>query len=339
MEQFSNYIESRITVVEDEKIRLGPTSFRLVSNVEDFPALQYFSKTAREPYQNKKTAFELWCISLRKDPIDKQYILSHIDRNYRGNSFSDGYYVTDHFGPCIYLVTKGQKFFVFGENLEHVVWPYFVKYFLMRHSIQDGSLFLKSAACAFGSKGTLLLGRGGSGKTVFLSSLCKYGAQFVTNSHSIVKDGHIYGVASSLRVRPDAWWSNFTENVKKKPALKSGEIIIDPYDIFDSCADETVELHNLCIIDFKEPGYHFIEPLPELEAYNLAEQFSLSINVYRLEEDLLDFYGDDPWKFSDVYNEMKTLLWKAIRRSRCYYISSDLFEQKYRDEVIELLST
>lgn len=338
MESFSKYIQNEITIAVDEIVRLGPIEFRLVSDVSEFPTLQYFSKTARKPYQDEQTAFELWCISLKKNSLDQEYILAHVDRTYRGNSFLDGYYVTDHFGPSVYLVTQGRRFFVFGEQLERVVWPYFVKYFLMLHTIQDESLHLKGAACVVGAASTLLLGRGGTGKTVFLTQLCQHGAGFVTNSHAIIKESRITGVASSIRIRPGPWFSNLIDIVEQKPALKAGEYIIDPYDVFDIHTYDSVEIKNLCVIDFQQPGRHIIKKLSEQDAYNYAEQFSLAINVYRLEEDLLDLYKGDYRQFSQVYHKMKSQLGQLIQRSNCYYISSDLLEQTYRDEIFDLLS-
>ncbi len=338
MESLSSYINKHTKIVVDQIIRLGPIDFRLVSNVAGFPALQYFSKTARSSYQKQKTPFELWCISLKNNSINRQYLLAQLDYDYRGNSFLNGYYATDHFGAPLYLITRGQKYFVFGEHLERVVWPYFVKYFLILHAIQDKSLFLKSAACTIGTSGALLIGRGGAGKTVFLTQLCQHGAKFITNSHSIIKNNRIMGVASSLRIRPGFWYSNLIEKIEKKRALNPGEIIIDPYDVFDIYAYELTKVKNICIIDFQRPGRNIIKEVSKEDAYNYAEQFSLSINVYRLEEDILDLYKNDYQEFSQAYNEMKIQLKDLIRQSRCYYIGSDIFVPAYRDKIFDLLS-
>lgn len=342
MESFDKYIRDHVTVAVDETVHLGTIDFRLVSNVPGFPALRFFSKTTRSSYRGEETSFELWCVSLKEAPLDRQYIRTHIDKTYRGKSFMDGYYATDHFGSPVYLVTHGHCFFVFGEQLERVVWPYFVKYFLMLRAVQDESLHLKGAACAMGDAGTLILGRGGTGKTVFLTQLCLHGAKFITNSHAVITKGWIKGIASSMRIRPMHWFSDLIAkiegNIEEKPALISGEIIVDPYDIFEISAEEPVIIRNLCIIDFREPGCHIVKQLAKQDAYNYAEQFSLAINVYRLEEDLLDLYKNDLWKFSNVYDDMKIQLRELVERSRCYYISSDTLEKRYRDEIFDLLS-
>ncbi len=339
MESFGQYIRNRIRVEVDVTIRLGPIEFRLVSNVPEFPTLQFFSKTAQKLHNDEDIAFELWCVSLEKISINWDYILKQIDHTCRGKGFSKGYYATDHFGSPIYLVTRGRRFYVFGEQLERVVWPYFVKYFLLLHSIDDESLHLKGAACAIKTAGTLLLGRGGSGKTVFLTQLCEHGAGFVTNSHAVVKECRITGVASSIRIRSGPLFSSFGDKAERKPALETGEVIIDPYDVFDNYNTyDSVEIKNLCIIDFHHSGHHVIKEVVEQDIYNYAEQFSLAINVYRLEEDLLDLYKGDYREFSEVYEKMKIQLKNLIHQSNCYYISSDMFKETYRNEVLDLLS-
>lgn len=339
VEALNAYIRNNMTVAVDETVRLGPTQFRLVSNVRDFLALRWFSQSARKPWRGERLPFELWCISLVDSTVDLQHILPHVDQTYRGQSFLHGYYVTDHFGGPIYLVTSGRCFFVFGEYLERVVWPYFVKYLILLHTIQSGSLFLKAAACIVGDAATLLLGRGGSGKTVFLTQLCQHGAKFITNSHAVVGSGRVTGIASSMRVRNGLCASGSIKNVPTCPGLMPGEIVIDPWDIFPSPIDFAVNVKNLCVIDYQQPNFHSIEVMTPEDIYNYAEQFSLALNVYRLEEDLLDMYQGDCRRFSAAYCQMKMQLMALVQQSRCFRISSDILVEEYRDEVFQLLST
>lgn len=338
MESLRDYILYHTRVELDKTVRLGPIHLRIVSNSRDFPAMQYFSRTAYVTDQHEAEPYELWCISLAVGSVERDFISAHVDRTSRGASFRQGYYITDHFGEPIYLVTHGRSCFVFGENLERVVWPYFVKYFLLLYTVQDSSLFLKSAAFAVGSTGTLLIGRGGGGKTVFLTQLCRHGASFITNSHSIIKNNRITGVASAVRVRPGPWVSNVIQNISSAPGLVPGEIIIDPNDVFDTNNGNQVNAKNLCIIDYQGQDCHVIEELSEDEAYDCAEQFSLAINVYRLEEDLLDIYQGEYREFSTSYAQAKALLRNLIKRCHCYRIRSDIMVEQYREEVFELLS-
>lgn len=338
MDFFETDILARIQPAIDLTIQLGMLDFRLVSNVPNFPAQKYFSAKSQSVYKGKKTDFELWCISISKGSLEPEKILPYVDQTYRGKSFLRGYYVTDHFGSPIHLVTRENRCYVFGEELEHVVWPYFVKYFLMLKTIQN-ALFLKAAACSVGTAGTLLLGRGGAGKTVFLTQLCLHGAQFLSNSHSIIEDRRICGVTSSIRIRPGYWYEDLTKKIETNNALIPGELIIDPYDAFT--IDPNVEslVKNICILDYTDPGRHVIKTIHWREVYDYAEQFSLAINVYRLEEDLLDHFSGDFHLFSEVYSQMKLRLQSFIERSRCFYISSDMLNPSFRADVLDALTT
>ena len=189
-----------------------------------------------------------------------------------------------------------------------------------------------------GRAGTLLLGRGGAGKTVFLTQLCHCGAGFITNSHAIVKGPQVIGVASSIRIRPGPWCSGLIDKGDRKPALKNGEIIIDPHDSFVNFVADPIRIKNVCIIDFAGSAHHSIKELSRQDIYNYAEQFSLGVNVYRLEEDLLDFYGGDCLRFSQAYGEMKAKLWQLIDQSYRYHIRSDILKEQNRNEIIDLLT-
>lgn len=336
MDLFEINVCSRIKPTIDLTIQLGAVDFRLVSNIPNFPANKYFSAKSQDVFKSNNIDFELWCISISMGNIDPAMIFSYTDQTYRGKSFLSGYYVTDHFGPPIYLVTRGNRYFVFGEKLEQVVWPYFVKYFLMLKTLQN-ALFLKAAACSVGSAGTLLLGRGGAGKTVFLTQLCLNGAQYISNSHSIIEGGRVYGIASSIRIRPGYWYEDLIEKVKTSKALIPGELIVDPYDTFAISPNNNPLVKNICIVDYRVAQRHVIQEISQEELYNYAEQFSLAINVYRLEEDLLDYYSGNHRLFSDVYNQMKLRLRSLIERSHCYYISSDMLNPDHRADVFGLL--
>ncbi|MGB9706706.1 MAG: hypothetical protein ACPLXP_01335 [Microgenomates group bacterium] len=336
-DSFYNLVET-IKIKTDKVIFLGNCFLRLRSNLEDFVGLRYFSAPAIRAYTGQKVDFDLSCVSMKESGLSRDVLINFIDKTCRGQQFVDGYYVTDHFGEPIYLVSEGAKFFVFGENLEKVVWPYFVKYFLLIHSIKNDSLFLKAAAFSIKSRATLLLGRGSAGKTVFLSNMCLNGAEFISNSHAIIRGERLYGVASSMRIRLAAWCEELFSKDQITPGIKSGEIIIDPYSVFKVNTRKATEVKNICILDFKGPSIHKITKIPHKIAYDYAEQFSLGINVYRLEEDLLDFYKNQINLFSESYSEMKQKLKSLVEHCNCYYISSDVLNPKYREEITLLLS-
>ena len=335
---FESIVQRYVHPTMDMTINIGSCSFRLLSNVDNFVAQKYFSPHTQKKYVNDDVDYELYCISLKRCGLSRNKLIKFNDKSCRGSQFAQGYYVTDHFGDPVYLVSRGSSYFVFGEELERVVWPYFVKYFLLLYSIKNKSLFLKAAAFSINSQATLLLGRGGSGKTVFLSNLCLNGANFISNSHAIIKNQYVHGVASAMRIRLDSWCKELFDSNKTSPGIKQGEIIVDPYSVFKANMRKSSIVKNICILNYKGPNIHKIKKISHQEAYNYAEQFSLAINVYRLEEDLLDFHKGDISLFSKNYNTMKEKLFSLAERSNCYYICSDVLNPMYRDEIFALLA-
>jgi hypothetical protein len=121
----------------DELVRVGQLTVRIVSDTEGFVALSYFSRRARNrvtppgaelPY---RVDAEIWCISRGDPPADGLPAGGADTARFRG--FRAGYYVTDHFGEPVHAIARGQnRVLLYGRRLERLIWPYFVKYLLLR---------------------------------------------------------------------------------------------------------------------------------------------------------------------------------------------------------------
>ena len=252
MQRFIKYVQENIRKQIDKFILLGDLKLRIVSDVLDFKVLDYFDKTIVTPYEKQFVDFELWCIA--DENFTQQDVSLYSENTYRSNSFLDGYYATDHFGEPACFLRNGNTYFLFAKNFECIVWPYFIKYFLMLNTINNNSLHIKSAAVRWKDYATLLVGRGGAGKTFFLIQLCQAGADFITNSHAIIKDGKVTGVLSSMRLRPnDSLCYNFLEHIDKATAIKHNELIVNPCDIFDVVKNDRTKIDGL--------SFHFMKVL------------------------------------------------------------------------------
>ena len=324
----------------DELVRIGPLTVRIVSDILEFPALSYFSRRVRTAVTPPgsdvplRSDEEIWCVS-RAEPAFVAGPNSPVDQTARARGFLSGYYVTDHFGPPVRIVTRGKRVFLFGQQLQNLVWPYFVKHLLLRHTVTTGGLFLKAGAIALGDDGTLIVGRGGAGKTVMLSELCRRGAEFVTNSHAIINGKFMKGVASCLRMRPGPWVDRLP--VHTEAALDPSEVVVDPLDAFPILATGPITVRNLIVVDFRGPSEHLVQQLREDEVLGILEQFSLGLNVYRLEEDLLDGFAGDYRAFSQAYGEMKAQMLDLAGRCRSYYVVTDIQQSANQDRLLELL--
>jgi hypothetical protein len=329
------------TWLTDELVEIGPMTVRIVSDLPEFPALSYFSRGVRTPIvpagsaSPRRPDAEIWCVSQSEPPFISGPS-SPVDRTARAQGFLTGYYVTDHFGPPVCVVTSGRRAMVFGHRLENVIWPYFVKHLLLRHTVDTGGLFLKTAAVALGSDGTLIVGRGGAGKTVMLSELCRRGATFITNSHAIVTDGVLDGVASSMRMRPGPWVDRL--DVPTAAAIDPAEVVVDPLDAFGTPRHGPITVRNLMVVSYRGPSEHLVEEMSPDDALGVMEQFSLGLNVYRLEEDLLDGFDGDYLAFSRVYGEMQARLHNLVHHCRSYYVVSDVQQPANQDRLLDLLT-
>ncbi len=314
-----------VSLRTDQVVRVGPLTLRIASDVPDFPALHYFSRAARMPV-GAVPDVELWCLSDADPGLPA-------DTTARALNFASGYYVTDHFGPPVRMSSSGNRIVLVGDHLQRLVWPYIVKYLLLRHTAATGGLFLKAAALAVGDAATLVVGRGGAGKSVLVTGLCRNGATFITNSHVVLESGAVQGVASTMRMRPGPW----LDQAATTAALDPRERLVDPYDAFPHHAGAAVPLRAIWIADFRAPGEHDVHRLPPAEAAGIVEQFAFGLNVYRLEEDLLDLCGGDYRAFSTHYGRMRAQLHAAVTNCPTYRVRSDVQLTAHRDQLLQLL--
>ncbi len=305
----------------DVLIDVGPLVLRIVSDVPNFPALAYFSSAVCTDVPpggpDLVPDAEVWCVSSRDAPAHWPS-----DSTTRARGFLNGYYVTDHSGPPVRLVSSSRRMVLFGPRLERIVWSYAVKWLLTQHSVTQGALFLKAAAVAVDGEGVLIIGRGGAGKTVMVSELCRQGARFVTNSNAVVTGTTVQGVATSMRMRPGPWVDQL--GVRPKRALDPSEVVVDPAEAFGGLTEERVTLRHLAVVDYKGPRQHQVESLSKVAALSIIEQYGLGLNVYRLEEDLLDAAGGDYLSFAASYAAMQERLRTLVEACRCHLVVTDV---------------
>jgi hypothetical protein len=326
-------IERRLRVVPrrtDERIRLAHTSIRLVSNLAEFRGAAFFSACSRLA-GDAAVDHELWCID---DPALRDELPAPSSTGgYRRDCFAIGYYATDHFGAPVVLYRFGNRHYLIGEELERVVWPFFVKYFVFAQSVADETLFLKGAAVAFGERGVLIAGRGGGGKTTFVAQLCGAGARFVTNSHAVIDGLRLTGVASTMRVRPGrgAW-------PQANPSgLREGEILVDPYTHYSGATDQPVVVQHLCIVDRRPGRDEGIVRLAPSDAVGFLQRFALGLDVYRLEEDLMELCDHDVARFSRVAAGLDARLRNLAESVPCLLARTDMLDPYRRAAVLAAL--
>ena len=308
-------------------VRLGPVCIDIRSNEPDFKGFRFFSGSC-EPQRLGSSAvepdFTLSLCNLNLDgPWPRDELARQRDNGYRARRMSAGYYLTDHFGAPAYLVTRGRHYWIFAEDFEPILWPYAVKYLLTLYSMEHTLLHLKAAGVAVEGQGALLVGRGGSGKTVLLSHLCRAGAQFLSNTHALIEGRRLVGIRTGMRVRRDGFFAPIIAARRLSTGVNTSEYTVDPALDLQWSSVESAPVGSICLIDYRGTARREIREIDRDVLFDYMEQFSLALNVYGLKEDLLDALGGEVSRFSVQLSQMRGQLRGLINGSRCYYLSCD----------------
>jgi hypothetical protein len=311
-----------------QNVTLGPVCVCIRSNEREFSELRYFPNGVRVA-ENAPAHYIVNCCNLSLDGLGSIQSLPQLrDKNYRGGRFAGGYYLTDHFGAPAYLMTRGRELWIFAQRFEPILWPYVVKFLLTMYAVDQGMLHLKAAGIALGHSGTLLVGRGGSGKTVLLARLCQNGARFLTNTHALIRDRTLFALPTAMRVRNDALFGEAIASGRLPAGFKSGEYLADPLMDLKWPSVGCVPLKNICLVDFKDPEQDVVREIDSDTLFSYMEQFSLALNIYGLREDLFDHLDGDVHKFSAGLIAMKEQLRGLISQCRTFYVSCDVMKDE-----------
>jgi hypothetical protein len=332
-------IEKMFTVRSSAVIDLNCFRLRLASNRTDFGGYAYFAKLVTSNLPAGSWDYEVLCVDLDVDDIDLNVIAPIVDQTFRSERFRSGFYLTHHFGPPAYLVTRGNRIWVFGQELDRTIWSYFAKHLLTIFAVDHAMIHLKAAAFVLpGAGATLLFGRGSGGKTVFLTQACQAGARFLSNTHVLIKDRLVYGIPSAMRVRNDRCFQSLISAGKLDPHMLEGEYRVDPTRIFDGSPLTQAPIQNLCIIDYR-PGQPARFDQVEADAFcAFLDLFSFAIGTYGLKDDVLAHVGGDFERYVAAYSSMKAQLLELVQATPRYYINVDIFETGIRDRVLGFLA-
>jgi hypothetical protein len=320
----------RETTVAD----LGVTRVLVRANVSALPALRYFSRVL-EP-AGTTYDYELFCIDPQADGLDGKFLRAHADPSFRGQRFRGGFYLTHHFGPPATLISRGNHHYVIGGDFDRIVWGWYVKFVLSIHSLRAGSLHLKAGCIGHDGEATLLVGRGGGGKTVLLTQMCGDGAEFISNTHVVVDgDGLVHGVPTALRVRDAPCFRELIRSGQLRTHLDGDEFVADPAALFPRSAP-SAHVRNVCVVDYHD-GASRIAPLSASAAYDLFEQFGFPINTYGMKDDILEAFGGDLAAFTTGYAAMKAQLRALVDGASCFYVSCDMMLPENRARLRDAL--
>ncbi len=324
-----------ITVRTSRVIDLNLIKIRLATNLDDFPAYAYFSRFLPD---GEAVDYEIYCIDVSRDDVDIALITALTDNTFRAKRFRQGSYLLHYFGDPAYLITRGRRMYVFGRSLERTVWPYFVKHLLTIFSADHGFLHLKAAAFEQPQAGvTLLCGRNGGGKTVFLAQACLNGARFLANTHVLIKHGTVHGVPSSMRVRPDECFGELITERRLTAHLEGGDYIAGAETLFGHQAVSQAALRNLVIVDYNPKRPPGLDMITAQTAEVFLDQFAWAVTTYGLKDDLLAYYDYDLDRYARILHSMREQLRRMARSARCYRANVDMLDAEQRTMVLKTL--
>lgn len=315
-------------------VDLNVCRLRLLSNVPDFEALSYFSRFLSP---DAPADYELHCVDLDHDQVDEAELDALADATYRGDRLRKGYYLAHHFGPPAYLITRGRRYYLFGRQLERVVWPYFVKHLLTIFGVDRGMVHLKAAGFVRCGDATLLVGRGGGGKTVFLSQACLTGASFLANTHVLVNDRTVYGVPSMLRIRPGPCFDDLISSGRAGRHLDHGEYRLDPTEVFASDWTGRATVRNICIVDYQPRRRARLEEVSEADCLTFLSHFALAIPTYGLKDDVLAHLHGDLDRYLAACGHMNSQLAQLVAGTRRFVVGADMMDPAVRESVLSVL--
>lgn len=251
----------------------------------------------------------------------KDFMKDWEQSTYREQIMLKGFYVGHHFGaPAYYKLFDDAMVFVTTDP-NRIVWSFAVKYLLTVKSIQHGWLHLKAGAIEWNGRAILLLGRGGSGKTVLIEEMCKEKAKLVSNTHACVQGKMVSGMKTKVRYR-----ENGTERFVDPRELLNGRV-----------TNNRLEISGIFWVQYRTDDVVNIAPLNADVLYHNAKLFSEAICNWELKEDIVDYFQNDMEQVARTMHVLDSGLKELCNTIPAYYLNVNIHNPKARESVIKLL--
>jgi hypothetical protein len=323
-----------IRAVRTHYISLGSFILKLVTNRPDDYFGTYFSRSQylAEPCMDMQADAVIYAMEhelLPKELIDRE------SEEWRSGVMRKGYYTAHYFGSPVVMIRRGMTWYLFGQQLDMVIWRYNLKMLLTVLCQEHNKLHLKSTAFQIGEHGYLLISPGGEGKTTFMHSMMELGAVFVSNTHSIIgENGWVEGVHSNMRFR------GMHEPGLDRSNRKSldDEMNLDPQNLYpERQIKNTMKLSSVLFISKNAEGRLNIKKLDESAAYDGMNCFGAPIQTYNIKQDLYEYCGRDYQSFSDLASGISNRVRSLIRSVPSYWIEVDSLHNEKRVNIYNLL--
>ena len=262
-------------------------------------------------------------------PVFNVYLCEHRPsdlssaKTYREVAMRSGYYIGHHFGKPAYLKWIDEyNMVLICDDPGRIIWSYVIKIVLTLFSYKQNILHVKGSTVEYKNKVFLIMGRGRSGKTEFVKTLCEHGAKMMGNTHALIKDGMAFGIKSNVRVRTDG---------KEKYCLCGGDLNIPHYSGW-------LPLGGLFWIQYRVDGNNIISRLDINEAFHNLRWFTEAIGNWEMKEDIADYFGSDPIQFAKCMKKIDDMVQELCKKYSVYYTNLDIHSDDGRNKVIGLMN-
>lgn len=325
----NNFNCNEILYLTLDKLRV-----KVVSNSADALPRCYFSKLISEKYSVSPN-ITIFGIDTEFEKMPESIIrLSR--QSYRAQKLQEGYHLGHHFGNKFCMYKESNNYYFFGKGFGRLFTKYIVKFILTTYALQSDLLHLKGTAITVGEKGVLIVGRGGAGKTTFMTQMCNLGAKLISNTHCLICGNEVRGIYSNIRLRnrnliPNTFCNSVFQNI-------GNDIYVDPADYLGSeNLVRSAKLSTIIALTRTKSQSLQIREMEFDEAYYFLKTFSWAVLAYAMTEDIADYVGDDTQRHSSIYATTKNQLDKLISQVKCYYLNVDILDYRNQTSVYNML--
>lgn len=282
----------------DRTCRLADAAVRVRSTSPVFPGETYISVEAWDVGGPIVESYDfIWVDPDALTPAQRSDVEAHREIGFRGERFASGFYLTHHHGAPALLLRDDRRTIVVGGDADRVFWSYYIKVLLSQHAWATGGLHLKAAALQWRDATFLLVGRGGSGKThlTVLSALA--GATLLSNTHSLLRDGEVLGVSSTVRLRGALVDRMRADGHLLETHFEQHGQLLDPPLAGLRTGAGSVGPDFIVLTDFRD-GTGGVSGVDAETSLAFVEHFAWPVTTYAMKYDAWDFAGGDLAGFS-----------------------------------------
>ena len=241
---------------------------------------------------------------------------------YREKVMSTGYYIGHHFGnPAKIKWIDDGNIVISCDEPGRIIWSYIYKVVLTLCAHKKGLLHIKGSTIEYRGKAFIVLGRGGSGKTEFVTTLCKYGARLMGNTHALIDGTNAYGIRSNMRIREN--------NTERYASIDSQSNIL--------YHGEWVPIGAIFWIKYRQDSAISIQKISKECAYQNFRWFAEAIANWEFKEDIADKFNSDPFLFAEFMKSTDNMIRKLSDCSSIYYVNLDIRSISGRNAITKLM--